>query len=415
MEATELNILFLNAYYEPEQISFTHLERDLLSRLVEQGHRIHIVCPTPTRGISKETAKRYAKIKEETLYNGMVSVRRFRAPQEKRNPIVRALRYFWCNWRTCRIGKKYKDIDVVFAVSTPPTQGYVAGKVAKKLKCPLVYSLQDIFPDSLVTTGLTSEGSLLWKIGRKIEKKTYKRCDKIIVISNSCKQNLLNKGEDEGKIALIPNWVNVEKVRPVSKEQNALYQELGIDLGKFTVVYAGNLGEAQGADVIIRTAERLQAETNVQFVIFGSGVQYEEARRTIEEKGLNNIIIHPILPQERVSEVYSLGDVALIVCKKGVGTSGMPSKTWSIMACNTPIISAFDEDSDLANLLKETGGGVCVEPENASALAEAIIQAKTNRENGALTSNARSYVEENASSKVCAQRYIDVLEEATKK
>ena len=415
MEATELNILFLNAYYEPEQISFTHLERDLLSRLVEQGHRIHIVCPTPTRGISKETAKRYAKIKEETLYNGMVSVRRFRAPQEKRNPIVRALRYFWCNWRTCRIGKKYKDIDVVFAVSTPPTQGYVAGKVAKKLKCPLVYSLQDIFPDSLVTTGLTSEGSLLWKIGRKIEKKTYKRCDKIIVISNSCKQNLLNKGEDEGKIALIPNWVNVEKVRPVSKEQNALYQELGIDLGKFTVVYAGNLGEAQGADVIIRTAERLQAETNVQFVIFGSGVQYEEARRTIEEKGLNNIIIHPILPQERVSEVYSLGDVALIVCKKGVGTSGMPSKTWSIMACNTSIISAFDEDSDLANLLKETGGGVCVEPENASALAEAIIQAKTNRENGALTSNARSYVEENASSKVCAQRYIDVLEEATKK
>ena len=406
-----MKILFLNAYYEPEQISFTHLERDLIKGLVEKGHTIQIVCPTPTRGISKETAVQYKNIKEETLYEGKVSVRRFRAPQEKRNPLIRALRYFWCNWRTCRIGKKYKDADVVFAVSTPPTQGYVAGKVAKKLKCPLVYSLQDIFPDSLVTTGLTKKGSMLWKIGRKIEQKTYKRCDKIIVISASCKQNLLEKGVEEEKIALIPNWVDVEKVFPVSKTQNALYKEFGIEEDKFIVVYAGNLGEAQGADVILRSAEILKEEKDIQFVIFGGGAQYAQACRTIEEKDLKNITINPLLPQERVPEVYSLGDVALIVCKKGVGNSGMPSKTWSIMACNTPIISAFDEDSDLASLLKETGAGVCVEPENAIALAEAIKNAKERAQEGALATNARDYVVNNASASACVKKYIDAIEE----
>lgn len=84
--------------------------------------------------------------------------------------------------------------------------------------------------------------------------------------------------------------------------------------------------------------------------------------------------------QDRISDVYSLGNVALITCKAGTGKVGMPSKVWSIMACNTPIIASFD--SDLAEVINDSGAGNCVEPENINDLKEAIVtQFKYSKEN----------------------------------
>ena len=85
----------------------------------------------------------------------------------------------------------------------------------------------------------------------------------------------------------------------------------------------------------------------------------------------------------------------------------MPSKTWSIMACNTPIIASFDTDSELADILRTSETGICVEPEDAAALAEAIEQAKA-AENK--TQNGRAYVMENASREVCTKKYVEVLQ-----
>ena len=128
-----MNILFLDAYYEPEKIAYTHLERDLIEGLISDGHKIKIICPTPTRGIDKETREKYKNKIFEEKYNGSVEVNRFKAPQEGKNPIVRAFRYFWCNFRTYQIALKSKNVDVVFSNSTPPTQGAISGIVARKL------------------------------------------------------------------------------------------------------------------------------------------------------------------------------------------------------------------------------------------------------------------------------------------
>jgi glycosyltransferase involved in cell wall biosynthesis len=397
-----MRILFLNAYFFPEKIAFSHLEQDLIEGFLTDGHEICVLCPTPTRGISMETARQYSKVKEEFLYDGRVQVKRFWAPREGCNPIVRAFRYIWCNFRQYQIGKKYKGLDIIFAVSTPPTQGFLGGKLCKKLNCSMIYNLQDVFPDSLVTTGLAKKDSLLWKIGRKIEDYTYRNADKIIVISNAMKENILAKGVPEEKIAVIPNWIDVESVKPVDKQNNRLFEEYSIDNEKFTVVYAGNLGAAQGADVVLEAAKMLP---DIQFVIFGGGAGFEKAKQ--EATKLPNVIVHPLLPQERVPEVYSLGDICLITCKKGVGSSGMPSKTWSIMACNRPIVAAFDTDSELSEILKSANAGICVEPENAELLAQAIWEMKNACDK---YTGGRDYVRKYASKIVCVDKYIEILQ-----
>ena len=144
-----MNILFLDAYYEPETIAYTHLERDLIEGLISDGHKINIICPTPTRGIDQETREKYKNKMLEKKYNGSVTVKRFMAPQEGKNPIGRAFRYFWCNFKTYQIAVKKKDVDIVFSNSTPPTQGALSALVAQRLskktgkKVPFLYNLQD--------------------------------------------------------------------------------------------------------------------------------------------------------------------------------------------------------------------------------------------------------------------------------
>ena len=401
-----MRILFVNAYFMPETIAFSHLEKDLIEGLVSAGHEIEVICPTPTRSVSDKVYKHYKSIKSEDLYDGKVHVRRFSAPREGKNPLVRAFRYFWCNLREYQIGKKYKDIDAVFAVSTPPTQGLLAGKLSKKLNCSFIYSLQDIFPDSLVTTGLAKEGSWIWKIGRWIERKTYGYAKRIIVISESCKRNLLNKGVSEDKLSLISNWVDIEQIKPVSREDNKLIDELGIDSSISLVVYAGNFGAAQGADIVLKVAEKLRDKDDIQFIIFGGGAEYGAAVEYVKEHELTNVMINPLLPQDRVSEVYSLGDVALITCKPGVGNSGMPSKTWNIMACNTPIIASFDTDSDMAEILTSSDAGKCVEAGNVGALVQEIERALGNKTQ---EHDLREYVREHADRQICTTKYIDIF------
>lgn len=409
--------LFINAYFQPEVIAFTHLERDMIEGLLEAGHSLSVLCPTPTRGIDDATAVRYRRIKQESLYNGKVNVRRFSAPREGKNPIIRAFRYFWCNLMEYQLGKKYMDVDAVFCVSTPPTQGLLCAMVARTLsrkcgrKIPFIYSLQDIFPDSLVTTGLTQKDSLLWKIGRKIENFTYRHADRIIVISESMKRNILEKGVPEEKIEVISNWIDVDATQPVPRNENRLFEEFGLSRDKFTVVYAGNFGAAQGAEVVLSAAELLKDRADIQFAVFGGGAGFEAAKTSVAEKGLTNVVVSGLLPQERVPEVYSLGDVALITCKKGVGGSGMPSKTWSIMACGTPIIAAFDTDSELAEIITRANAGVCVEPEDAAALAEAVLDMK---ERSACYANGREFVTQHADKKACVAKYIDVLRECAR-
>ena len=404
-----MKVLFLDAYFEPEQIAFTHLERDLLEKLVGDSHDITVICPTPTRGIDETTVKEYKKRKNEELFAGHIHVKRFSAPQEGRNPLIRAFRYFWCNLRTYQMGKQVRDCDLVFCNSTPPTQGWIAGRVARILKVPFVYSLQDIFPDSLVTTGMTKKNSLLWKIGRNLEKKTYQHCSKIVVISEAMKQNLIEKNVEKEKICLISNWIDINTIKQIDKKDNKLFDEFNIDRSKFIIVYAGNFGEAQGAEIVIYAAERLQNRGDIQFVIFGGGSGYEKACQLSEN--LKNVFIHPLMPQSRIAEVYSMGDIALITARKGVGKSGMPSKMWSIMACDVPIVASFDKDSELAEIMQRSEAGVCAEPENVEELVSAIIKVKDKTEK---YTGGRNYLIQNVSKDICLERYANLMQNETR-
>lgn len=422
LEEKLMNILNLSHYYFPEKISSSHLTEDLEDAYIKAGHTITVFAPTPTRGISDDIRRSYKNKLYEERKSGAIKIHRFHMMREGKNPIGRAFRYFCVHWKHYKVAIKQTNIDVIIAGSTPPTQGLVCAIVAKKLskkykkKIPFIYNLQDIFPDSLVNIGMTKRGSLIWKIGRKMEDYIYKNADRIVVISEDIKRNIMEKGVSEEKVQLTYNWINTQEVHPILPENNWLLNELGLNPKNFYVVYAGNLGKAQGIDVILEAAELLKSHVSIQFLIFGNGVEEESIRTIMKQKHLSNVQLYPLQPVERVSEVYSLGDICVVACKKGNGVNAFPSKTVSIMATATPVLASFDRESELCRLIENYQCGVCCEPEDARVMADTILQLfEDSVAVIKMGQNARRLVETRFGKATCVAEYVNLFKELTAK
>ena len=119
---------------------------------------------------------------------------------------------------------------------------------------------------------------------------------------------------------------------------------------------------------------------------------------------MNNVFIHSLMPSNRISEVYSMGNVALITIKKGIGKAAMPSKTWSIMACNTRIIASCDLDSELCDIIRRSNAGICVEPQNKNELVRAILEEYQMEPD--MHTDTRKTVMQIASKNVCTTAYL---------
>lgn len=410
-----MKLLLLPPYFKPEQMASSHLDDNRYAAFAHVGFDMELYTSSPTRGVDDETRLRYEERKKEMDYEGMMKVYRFSMFREGKNPILRALRYVLCWCKQFYYGWKAKDIDLIYLVSTPPIQGVLGGLLKKIKKVPFIYNLQDIFPDSLAGTGLAKKGGLLWKIGRVIENFTYRNADKIIVISEDFKRNIMAKGVPEEKIVVIYNWVDEEAVKPVQDKDNGLFEELGINRDKFNIVYAGNLGNAQNVRILIETALLLQEYSDIQFVIFGTGGQEQEYKKLVESMALQNVSFYPIQPYEKVSQVYGIGDVCVVSCKEGLGGSAMPSKTWSIMSSGRAVLANFDE-GDLKSILEANQCGVFTKAGDKMAFKQAILDLYHDREHcEQLGRNGREFILKNLTRAVGTQKYVGVIKSFEKR
>ncbi|MCK1215801.1 glycosyltransferase family 4 protein [Streptococcus uberis] len=412
---SNMKVLIFSAYYEPEITASLYITKNLFEDIAKSGCEVSLYVPIPTRGVDDEIRKIYSTTKkEESLISDRLKIHRISLPREGKGAIGRALRYLLMN--ALFVFKSFKENpDVIFVQSTPPTQGAMAILIKKMKKVPFVYNLQDVFPDSLVGAGITSNSSLLYKVGKVIENYTYKNSDNIIVISEDMKNNLLNKNVPESKISVISNWINSDQIKPIVKKDNYLFDKFKISRDKFTVVYAGNLGYAQNIEVILEAAKKLQDNPDIQFVIFGNGNQEDNYKDMAKEMHLSNVVFFPLQPYSEVSYVYSLGDVSILPCKKGFGGSAMPSKTWSILATGTPIIASFDTGTQIQSIIEKNELGLFGEADDVDILANNILDLYFNSEFRKKSSiNARKYIENNVSREKCTSEYIKVIHQVVK-
>ena len=404
-----MHILEFKINYKPEVAAGIELDANTAEDLAAYGHFIHLYIPKPSRGVSKEAAKMIPK--KEILQEGRLQIYRYGMYAEGKSLKQRLIRYCFCSIKQLWFGIRQKEIDLIFAGSTPPFQGVICSWIKKIKKVPFVFNCQDIFPDSMVVAGLTTEGSMLYKIAEKISDITFQAADKIIVISEGMEETLLRKGVPKEKIEIVYNWVDENIIHPVKKEENKLIKELNIPTYEFTVVYAGNLGYAQGIDVILNSAELLKEDDRIGFIIFGNGSMENDVKNQIYDRKLSKVHLYPLQSYARVSEVYSIGDACIISCKQGTGAFAMPSKTWSIMGCGRSILASFDKDTLLEDIVVNYSCGLFSEAGDSIALAKNISYlSKYPKKAKIMGHNARTYIEQNLSRKTCTEKICKIID-----
>ena len=400
----------LTGYFLPEKAASIYLTENRLEAFAKAGFDTVIWASRPTRGLSDEEYQEYKKKYLETMYGGKVTVHRFTMFREGKNPLLRALRYS-LNWIIqLWKGLREKDVDCIYLASTPPIQGLLGAFIKKFRGIPFVYNLQDIFPDSLYNNGLANKGGILWKIGRVIENFTYKHADKIIVISEDFKKNIMAKGVPEEKIVVVYNWVDQNAVVNVERENNKLFDKYNLDRSKFYIEYSGNIGLSQNMDMLLEVMEDLQDNyPDINLVLVGEGAYKAQVEKIVVDKKLNNVVMLPFQPYEDISYVFSLGDAGLVISKPGTGAASVPSKTWSIMSASRPVLANFDEN-ELKDILAGNECGIFTKAGDKEAFKQSVITLYENRElcrqYGA---NGRKFVMDNLTREVGTQKYVDVI------
>ena len=433
-----MKLLRLPAYFEPEQAASSFLWQNLSEDIAKAGVDEVVYTPTPTRGVTEEVRKYYKSHRIENKHDGRMVVHRFSLYGEGKNPILRAMRYVLqgiIQFNKAVFAKDARSCDVMFIASTPPIQGAMAAMVKKCRRdhIPFVYNLQDIFPDSLVGTGLAKKDGLLWKIGRRIENFTYRNADKIIVISQDFKRNIMAKGVPEEKIEVIYNWVDQNAVVEVPREKNKLFDMYGLDRSKFYITYNGNIGLTQNMEMLAEVAHELEAShPDIHFVLTGNGAYWDtlvaklrsekqeqctQAPDGTEAITFGNITLLPFQPYDDISHVFSLGDASLVISKPGVGENSVPSKTWSIMSASRPVLANFDENElkdivDGASASSTTGKpcGIFTKAGDKEAFKQAILRLYGDRELcKEMGRNGRQFVMDNLTREVGTQKYVEVI------
>lgn len=396
-----MKVLIPFSYYYPETCAGIFVVDDLMHRLAAEGHECVLYVPTPTRAVKEDVSW----LRDEYLCEGRIHIHRFKMYGEGKNPVLRALRYVFCEcyYLHRMLWDRY---DVAFIDSTPPIQGLKLPIVRLLRRKPVVYNAQDLFPETLSGTGLVNQGGLLWKIGSLVARITFRNADKIIAISNDIKRNIMAKGVPEEKIEVIYNWVDENAIRPIQDNENSLFEEFDISHEQFRVVYAGNLGNAQNTGLIMDAAIRLK---DVQFIIFGTGGLESQLKARKEREGIGNLKILPLQPFEMVPQVYSLGNVCIVVCKPGLGGAAMPSKTWSIMSSGRAVLANFDE-GELRQILEDNGCGVFTEAGDLEGFVAAISSLAANPSQcEEMGHYGREFILKNLTKEVGTAKYVEVI------
>jgi glycosyltransferase involved in cell wall biosynthesis len=287
-------------------------------------------------------------------------------------------------------------VDVAICVS-PPIQTALAAAAVRFKVGKLVVFVQDLPTEAARSVGMLKDGVAL-RVGRSLEHLAYKLADHIVVISSAFATYIESVGVEASKISEIPNWADVEAIKPARQDQ-AMRNRLGAGPGDFLVVYTGNMGAKQDLLNVVAAANMLSEDKRVKIALIGDGQERVRVAENIEARRLENIRLLPLQASHEFSKVLTAADALIINQGAGVVDSVLPSKLLSYMASGRPVVAAVHPDSTTADLVRRSGCGVVVDPGNPEALAaELRALASNNGESKNLAligSRGRAYVERN--------------------
>ncbi|MEY2885783.1 MAG: hypothetical protein RJB40_638 [Actinomycetota bacterium] len=405
MRNKKLRLVVLCPHFAPDLAPTGVVMTRIVSELAARGHELHVVTSLPwyrNHAIEPGWGGRLWRT-EKTEWGSIIRVHPFPG-KSKSNLLRRALGFIAFSYavgiRSVHADGLPFKVDGVLAMSPPLTLGLTGWFTKIIRRAPLVFNIQDVFPDAAIQTGAISNRKII-AAAKWLERMSYQRSDAVVLLSQDLRANIANKIDKRfhQRLHVIPNFVDTHAISPQSR-MTAYRSELGIG-DQLVVMYAGNVGFSQSLNLVVDAAAKFP---DVAFVINGDGA----ARKKLEEDcaQLTNVYFGDYQPIERLSEVLATGDIHLVPLRAGLASVSVPSKSYSILAAGRPMLAAIDPGTEIPNMLQQSGAGVAVEPDNSTAFIEALLQLVSEREQlREMGSRGRAWVETHASPASVAAQY----------
>lgn len=359
-----IRLLMLTQWFEPEP-AFKGLS--LARELVRQGFEVEVVTGFPNYPGGRVYPGYKLKWLHREFIDGVHITRLPLYPSHDQSAIRRSLNYLSFALTSLLYGLFIaRRADVMYAYHPPLTTGIVASLLRNLRGTPVVYDIQDIWPDTLRATGMLNNKRVLRGIGA-VCSWVYRTVDRIVVLSPGFKQLLVERGVSKSKVTIIYNWADeASLVSPTGETPFAFASD-----GLFRILFAGNIGKAQALETVLKAAALLQQQgSRVYWVMLGGGIEVERLKSEAVRLQLTNVAFLPAVPMTKVHAYLRAADALLVHLRKDpLFNVTIPSKTQAYMAVGKPLLMAVGGDA--ADLINHSGGGVVVESENPSALAEA--------------------------------------------
>lgn len=402
-----MHILFLTHYFPPEVNAPASRTYENAKRWIKEGHKVTVItcAPNHPNGVIYAGYKNLLWQWHELDGISILRVKTYLSANKgfaKR--ILNYLSYMVSAIVFCCLVKK---ADVV--VSTSPQffcglAGYFVSRIKRR---PWVLEIRDLWPESIIAVGAVTNRKVI-DLLEGLETWMYRKADRVIALTNAFKRHIANRGVNPERIAVITNGADLEQFQLLPKE-NGFRKEHGLT-GKFVVSYVGTHGMAHGLDTIFQTAENMKVHQDVVFMLVGDGAERERLLQRKEEVGLGNIIMLPQQKKEKMPEIIAASDVCMVLLKKtDLFKTVIPSKIFEAMAMERPIILGVEGESK--EIIQEGACGLCIEPENAKALADAVLKLFENSDLAAeLGRNGKSFVAKRYDREKLALEYLELLE-----
>ncbi|MBU2787792.1 WcaI family glycosyltransferase [Acidithiobacillus sp. YTS05] len=394
-----MKILIYGLNYAPEPTGIGKYTGEMAEWLAAHGHAVEVICGLPHYP-QWQVAEGYAGFRYRTEAMAGVQVHRVRHFVPAANRLgartriqlettftLNAMR-FWLP----RFFLRQKP-DVLIAVMPPMQIGVWPLLYGWVRRVPWVLHVQDLQLDAALRLGMLPGGGF-GKVLYRVEAFLLRGATRVSTITEAMRQRVMEKGVPPERAWLFPNWANIEALQPGPRD-NDFRRELGAGPESVLVLYAGNMGEKQGLEVVLEAARLCADEPRLQFLMVGAGGAQSRLERQAAAMGLQNLRFLPVQPVQRLPEMLAAGDIHLVVQRRDAADLVMPSKLTNILAAGRPCVATVDPGTALYDVVTGAHTGLATTPEDPAALAGAIRTLASDPELRKICGdNARAYAEQ---------------------
>ena len=342
-----MHLLVVSQYFWPENFRIN----DLVAALTERGHQVTVLTGYPNYPDGVIYADFQERPKDFELFNGSKIVRVPLFPRGRgRFSLVSNYISFMITASVIGVWKlRGRRFDAILVYEPSPiTVGVPAIVLRSAKKAPLAFWVLDLWPETLEALGVIKSKLILALIG-KLVACIYKRCDLILAQSRSFIDHIANYCANQQRIVYFPNWAE----SLFTSNSVSAAQEVPPAQGKFTVMFAGNIGESQDFPAILRAVEKIKEYNHlVRWIILGDGRMATWVKKEVIERGLQDVVLmlgrHPV---ERMPDFFMHADVLLISLQdKPIFSMTIPGKLQSYLAAGIPVVAMLNgEGADMPN------------------------------------------------------------------